>query len=48
LLAATVPPIVDALQVIVAVVPDALAAGLAGALSVATLPDAFPEPVVVK
>jgi hypothetical protein len=46
--AATVPPIVEAFQVIVAVVPDALAAGLAGALKVVTLPLALPDPVVVK
>lgn len=42
------PPIVEAFQVIVAVVPDALAAGLAGALNVVTLPLALPEPIVVK
>jgi hypothetical protein len=43
-----VPPIVEAFQVIVAVVPDALAAGLAGALKVVTFPLALPDPVVVK
>jgi hypothetical protein len=43
-----VPPIVEALQVIVAVVPEAVAAGLAGALRLVTLPLALPEPVVVK
>jgi hypothetical protein len=43
-----VPPIVDAFQVIVAVVPEAVAAGLAGAPKLVTLPLAFPDPVVVK
>jgi hypothetical protein len=47
-LAATDPPIVEAFQVIVAVVEDALAAGLAGALRVVTLPVAWPDPVAVK
>ncbi len=42
------PPIVEAFQVIVADVPDPLAAGLAGALKVVTLPLALPAPVVVK
>jgi hypothetical protein len=39
---------VEAFQVMLAEVPEALAAGLTGVLSEVTLPVALPEPVVVK
>jgi hypothetical protein len=47
-LAATLPPIVEAFQLTVAVVPEALAAAPAGVLNVVMVPLALPEPVVVK
>jgi hypothetical protein len=46
--AATEPPIVDALQVIVAVAPERVTAGLPGAVRVVMLVVTIPDPVVVR